>query len=72
MPVLSAPFTVFSFADTADADVKCSYGPGGQVAISTRDTDVRATLAGFTTLSRAALSADDSLSMIGDLASKYR
>lgn len=72
VPVLSPPFTVFSLADPADTEVKCGYGPAGQVTLSTRGADVEATAAVFATLARTALPPDDSLTMIGDLARKYR
>lgn len=58
--VVSGSFTVLSFADSADTDVAYFTGMKGQVVRQERETDVRATRAGFDQLSDAALPLRDS------------
>jgi transcriptional regulator with XRE-family HTH domain len=71
-PVLSAPFAVLTFADPADADVACTFGAGGEVNISSCAADVAAMRGTFTALSRAALTTDESASLICELARSPR
>lgn len=64
LPVLSAPFSLLSYTDPADAGVAVNYGPGGRVIISTDDSDVHAMQITFAALADAALAPEDSVTMI--------
>jgi hypothetical protein len=67
-PLFSAPFAALTFADPADADVACTFGAGGEVSISSCAADVAAMRGTFTSLSRAALTTDESARLISELA----
>lgn len=65
--VVTDSFTVLGFADPADTDVAYFTGVRGQVIRQERESEVRATRAGFDQLSGAALSATESAALISAL-----
>jgi transcriptional regulator with XRE-family HTH domain len=62
--VLSLPFRVLGFPDTADGDVVAFGGDGGPVTVSRRAADAREAVDTFSALARAALSPADSAALI--------
>jgi transcriptional regulator with XRE-family HTH domain len=66
--VLSAPFTILTFPDPANPDVACRVGSDGQVALIRRATAVSGLRSTFDALAAAGLSADESASLISEVA----
>jgi hypothetical protein len=66
--VLTEPFTMLSFADETDADVACATSIRGQLVFEERPPEVRALRTAFETLTRAAMSPEESMRLIADLA----
>lgn len=66
--VLAGSFAILSFAEPGDADVVSAEGIRGQVHLEERAAEVQAMRLTFDALSRSALSASRSASLIQDLA----
>jgi transcriptional regulator with XRE-family HTH domain len=64
--VLSPPFTLLSFTGSGDAAIACCHGPGGQVIVTRRSTDVQVMRATFHALVRTALSPARTADLIRD------
>ena len=67
-PVLAGSFGIMSFGEPDDADVACAEGIRGQVLLEQRGAEVQALRRTFDTLSRSAMSAQDSAAHIRRLA----
>jgi hypothetical protein len=65
--VLSLPFRVLGFPDTADGDVVAFGGDGGPVTVSRRAADAREAVDTFSALARSALNPADSAVLIAGL-----
>jgi hypothetical protein len=68
-PVLTTPFSLLAFTDSV-APAGCAVIATGQHLITRRDTDIQAVDNAFNSLSQAALSAEDSVRLIADLAAQ--
>ena len=69
-PVLSPPFTLLDFSGSDALDVACTPTLGGKLAISARETDVRALGRAFSMLARTAMPASDSRCLIKRLTAR--
>jgi transcriptional regulator with XRE-family HTH domain len=67
-PVLAGSFGILSFTEPGDADVACAEGIRGQVLLEQRGAEVQGLRLAFDMLSRSAMSAEDSVAHIRQLA----
>jgi transcriptional regulator with XRE-family HTH domain len=65
--VISPPFTLLAVTARAEPSIACCHGPGGQVIVAKRSTNMRQMRATFSTLARTAMSPARTTHLIKEL-----